>query len=276
MLKFSKSGNERLIFSLSVIVLVVSSAVSCYAQVATHAYGNLPAQTLSVCLPSDQSTGRPGVLLIHGGGWVGGDKTNLQGRCEAFAKNGIVSVTINYRLADSSKPSTRWPAQLDDAMAALQWTIDHSGELGLNPGHICVYGESAGGHIALWLGISDKRVAGVIDAFGPTDLGRLGKQVENVLNALVGDASNFHDLRTASPLWSIGPDLPPTLIIQGEKDTLITPDQSVMLYDAMKNQGDSVNMIKYQGGHAWADLKPEALDEIVARTISFIKTAPDR
>ncbi len=276
MLKFGKAGNGRFIFSLSLILLVLSSAVSCYAQVETRAYGNLPAQTLSVCLPSDRSTGRPGVLLIHGGAWVSGDKSGLQGRCGAFAKNGIVSVTINYRLADSSKPSTRWPAQLDDAMAALQWTIDHSGELGLDPGRICVYGESAGGHIALWLAIRDKRVAGLIDAFGPTDLGSFGKRGDRFLDALVGGASSSHDLRAASPLWSIGPGLPPTLIIHGEKDTLVTPGHSARLFDAMKRQGTSVSMIWYPGGHSWAGLKPDSMDEIMARTISFIKTAPSR
>jgi len=272
MLKFGR----ELIFSLLAVLLLLSNTVSCYAQVAPHAYGNLPAQKLSVCLPSDQAKGRPGVLLIHGGGWTGGDESSLRGRCEAFAKNGIVSATMNYRLADPSDLSTRWPAQLDDARAALQWMIRHSGELGLNPGHICVYGESAGGHIALWLGIVDKRVAGVIDAFGPTDLGRLDKRFERALNALAGNASCSHDLHAASPVWYVSSDMPPTLIIQGETDDLVLPDQSNALYDAMKSKGAPVTMIKYPGGHSWANLKPHLLDAITAQTISFIKTAPDR
>jgi acetyl esterase/lipase len=280
MLKSGKAGNVRLIFSILMLLLMLSSAASCYAQVVTHAYGNLPAQTLSVCLPSGQAKEakeRPGVLLIHGGAWIGGDKSGLLARCEAFAKNGIVSVTINYRLADSSNPSTRWPAQLDDASAALQWMIDHSRELGLNPGRICVYGESAGGHIALWLGIKDKRVAGVIDAFGPTDLCSFHKRRSRwIFDALVGNGSNSDNLRAASPLWYVCSDLSPTLIIQGEGDELVSPYHSNALYDAMKSKGVPVTMIKYQGGHSWAGLKPNSLDSIMAQTISFIKTAPIR
>ncbi len=267
----------RLVYSILAILLMLSSAISCYAQAGTHAYGNLSAQTLNVCLPSDHAKGRPGVLLIHGGAWIGGDKSHLQGRCEAFAKNGIVSVTINYRLADSSNPSTRWPAQLDDASAALQWMVDHSDELGLDPGRVCAYGESAGGHIALWLGIRDKRVAGVIDAFGPTDLGSLyNRRSKRVLDALVGDASNSENLRAASPVCYVRSDLSPTLIIQGERDYLVLPEQSDALYYAMKSKGAPVAMIRYQGGHSWADLEPKSLDSIMAQTVSFIKMAPIR
>ncbi len=260
-----------------IVSLLLFSAVSCFAgQAREVAYGPLPFQTLYVWLPSDGMQGRPGALLVHGGGWTGGDKLYARERCETFAQHGIVAVAANYRLANTEASSTRWPAQLDDAEAALQWMIANACELGLDPHRICVYGESAGGHIAVWLGIEDKRVACVVDGFGPMDLGRLGKKFDAALTALIGNPRDAAAARAASPVYFVPSYLPPTLIIQGETDDLVLPYQSKALYDAMKSKGAPVAMIMYPGGHSWAGLNSASRDSIVLQMVSFIKNAPPR
>lgn len=267
---------RRSIPALFAALLILIGWVPCRAEkILEHKYGNLPAHTLSVCSPTHPVKNMPAVLLIHGGGWTRGDKSSLRPMCKRFAENGIVAVTANYRLAEVSDHSTRWPAQLEDAQAALGWMLNHADELGLDPGRICSYGESAGGHIALWLGSTDERLACVVDAFGPTDLGTLGKAFEKALSALCGNTDE-NALRAASPLWSSVSGMPPTLVIQGEYDKLVPPDQSTRLVDRMKSEGATVVLRKYPGGHSWSDLTHPALGSIMEQSIAFIKTAPRR
>ncbi len=253
--------------------------VPCYAgQVLELSYGTSPSQTLSACLPSDGLKARPGVLMIHGGGWTGGDKAPMGNLCGFFARNGIVAVSINYRLANIADPSTRWPAQLDDAEAAFQWMVDHSGELGLDPGRISVYGLSAGGHIAVWMAIKDKRVVSVIDGFGPVDLfkAQRDKRYQRSLTALIGDPQDAAAARALSPVYSVHSDMPPVLIIQGEWDKLVLPEQSQALYEALKSKNVSANMVMYQGDHSWKGLSPQERNSINMQAVSFIKSAPRR
>lgn len=265
---------KRFFISTLAIFLILTGAALCRAiEISEHAYGNLPVQTLSVCLPTDNAKNRPGVIMIHGGGWTGGDKSNSINRCRSFAEDGIVAVTINYRLANSADSSTRWPAQIDDTCAAFQWMIDNSKKLRLDPKRISAYGESAGGHLAVWLGIKDKRLAGIVDCFGPTDLGKLDKRkFTRALTALFGSIEE-EAMRAASPAYAVRTGMPPTLILQGDKDDLVPPDQSTELLAALKSKDVPVNLVLYLGGHSWINLSPQALKSIMSQVIAFVQNA---
>jgi acetyl esterase/lipase len=85
------------------------------------------------------------VVWMHGGGWVLGDlDTEHAWAARLAAGSGAVVVSVGYRLA----PEDPFPAALDDAYAALVWTAEHAGELGIDPGRIAVGGHSAGGGLA--------------------------------------------------------------------------------------------------------------------------------
>jgi acetyl esterase/lipase len=92
----------------------------------------------------------PGIVTIHGGGYVIGtydmDDPVLDQWCPAL---GIVGVSVDYRLA----PETPYPGPLDDCYAALRWTFEHAGELGIDPECIGVTGLSAGGGLAAALAL---------------------------------------------------------------------------------------------------------------------------
>jgi len=87
----------------------------------------------------------PGLLQIHGGGFVIGDLDTEQGQCVALCRNlGVVVVSVDYRLA----PETPFPGGLEDCFAALTWVSAHSNELQLDPARLGIIGTSAGGGLA--------------------------------------------------------------------------------------------------------------------------------
>src|ERR1039458_1390276 len=92
-------------------------------------YGLLPEQLLDVCLPP-RNAPHPGVVFLHGGGWMSGDQKEFAVTCPFMASLGFVAASIAYRLAKVDNPATRWPAQLADSQLALQWLREHSAELG--------------------------------------------------------------------------------------------------------------------------------------------------
>jgi acetyl esterase/lipase len=98
----------------------------------------------------------PGVLLFHGGGWVGGDLSQFRPFCAYLASRGLVAATANYRMlpkgADVKAPNgelTRKRVCVTDAKSAIRWMKQHADELGVDPQRLVVGGGSAGGHISV-------------------------------------------------------------------------------------------------------------------------------
>lgn len=148
-------------------------------------YESLDGETLDLdaCFPADDELADPdaspraAIVVIHGGSWMHGDKADLGWRdvCQWLASEGFVAVSINYRLV----PAATFPAQLDDAQAAVRWLRDPAQveRYNLDPDRIGAFGGSAGGNIAALLGTvgsgpwtDDARVAAVVDLSGPVDL----------------------------------------------------------------------------------------------------------
>jgi acetyl esterase len=87
----------------------------------------------------------PLVTYFHGGGWVIGDIDTHDGSCRILSRRtGAVVVSVDYRLA----PEHRFPAAVDDCVAATAWVAAHGVELGGDPGRLGVAGDSAGGNLA--------------------------------------------------------------------------------------------------------------------------------
>jgi acetyl esterase/lipase len=133
----------------------------------------------------------PVVVFIHGGAWQAGDKSNYAGSdAEMFAMAGFNVVSINYRLANYADRTTQWNAQLQDVQLAIRWLRQNANRFQIDPTRIGALGESAGGHLALFLGSlkgsvsnlsggidrstyfpkQSPKVSAVVDMFGPTDL----------------------------------------------------------------------------------------------------------
>jgi acetyl esterase len=104
--------------------------------------GDLPVRIYHPDLPGKTA---PGVVFFHGGGWVHCGLDTHDGACRRIATAiGAVVVSVDYRLA----PEHAFPAATEDAYAATVWVADHAVELGIDPEHLAVAGDSAGGNLA--------------------------------------------------------------------------------------------------------------------------------
>ncbi len=132
--------------------------------------GDDPALVLDAYVPTDGQTNRPAVVLVHGGGWVGGDKAVLAPDATALAQQGFVAFSINYGLDDP-----RWPDEVADVQTAIRWVQDHASTYALDPASVGVLGSSAGGNLVMLVGTSGvgdghPPVKAVVSWSGPSDL----------------------------------------------------------------------------------------------------------
>jgi acetyl esterase len=87
----------------------------------------------------------PGLVFFHGGGWVRGSLQSHDILCRSLANGGgCIVVSVDYRMA----PEHRFPAAIDDAVAATRWVAEHAAEIGVDPARLAVGGDSAGGNLA--------------------------------------------------------------------------------------------------------------------------------
>ncbi|MBL9210457.1 MAG: alpha/beta hydrolase [Opitutaceae bacterium] len=171
----------------------------------------------------------PCVVVIHGGGWDGGDRTQLPGLNHWLARQGYAVAAISYRLA----PTFTWPAQREDVFAALAFLKSRADELGLDPTRFVLLGRSAGGQIALVSGYvaGDPAIRGVVGLYAPSDLifGYVNTHENDMLRSpalmrqfLGGTPDTARaNYESASALQHVGPRTPPTLLLHGTNDALV-------------------------------------------------------
>jgi len=193
-------------------------------------------------------------ILVHGGGFTKGDKQSfIKPLFEPLAKAGFVWFTINYRLA----PQHQWPACADDVATAIKWVKAHAADYKADPKRIALIGESAGGHLVSWAGVTgegDTRVAAVVPFYAPHDL-VVQVKLRNALGGLAGligseemNDATMKKLADMSPMNRIKPGLPPFLQIHGDKDDKVPHSQSVEFEKKMKAAGNSCETITIPGG----------------------------
>lgn len=126
--------------------------------------------------PSDAAEAAPVVMVIHGGGWTGGDKKDFAVESRALATAGFVVFSINYTLDASAGPA--YPRQVQDVRAALSWVQAHAAEYGGDRDRIGILGGSAGAYLAAMLGTQvntadAQPVRAVVSLSGPMDISAL-------------------------------------------------------------------------------------------------------
>src|SRR5215467_417723 len=114
-------------------------------------YDQYPETVLDILQPQAPAlTTRPGVIVIHGGGWVAGDKERMvENFCIPYIEKGFVVANVEYRLASVAVA----PAAVDDVLKAAAWFHDHAADYKVDEKKIIVTGGSAGGHLALLVGM---------------------------------------------------------------------------------------------------------------------------
>lgn len=225
----------------------------------------------------------PGLLIIHGGGWRAGDKSQMRPLLAEAARRGYVAISPQYRFA----PDSPFPAQVLDVKAAVRWLRQHAEDYHLDPKRLGAMGFSAGGHLSLMLGVTDKddglegdpsddapdtRIQAVVNYFGPTDLGadNIPDQVKPLVRDLLGgDPSDKPEqTKKASPLSFVTDDDPPILTFQGTRDALVPYDQALKLADAMTDKGVPGRVeLLIGGGHGFG--RPE-MENTLQQAMQFL------
>ena len=107
-------------------------------------YGPDPMNVLDVYRPKDAQGSLPVFVLVHGGGWVYGDKERYQYYGLTMAERGFTVINYTYRLA----PEYKFPASLEDTCLAIRWMFENKQKYGLDTEHVFLGGDSAGAHLA--------------------------------------------------------------------------------------------------------------------------------
>jgi acetyl esterase/lipase len=118
------------------------------------AYGKDEKQTLDVYAPKGVKN-TPVVIFVHGGEWTKGDKAEVSFKPRFFNENGIVFISINYRLS----PAVTHPAHVSDVAAAVRWVRDHAGDFGGAPDKVILMGHSAGCHLVALAALDPRYLA---------------------------------------------------------------------------------------------------------------------
>jgi acetyl esterase/lipase len=257
---------------------------------------------LDLAEPAASTGPVPAIVCIHGGGWMSGSKSAYEPIIRQFADAGYVAAAVEYRFA----PTHKWPAQVEDVKCAVRYLRAHAKELNIDPNKIGAIGDSAGGHLALLLGLMDpkdrlegnggnpamsSKVQAVVNIYGPVDLRTwhvlpeaetaaaqsFGKSSEMMLADFVGTSDRTAALMAqASPITYISVGDPPILTFHGTKDPIVPFDQATTLQAALEKAGVTQKLVPLEGGGHGLDPLQIAIvsQQALAFFDSYLKGTP--
>ncbi len=222
----------------------------------------------------------PVLVFIPGGGFIRSDKTeNLQQRLK-IAEQGYVVASIEYRTV----PDAIYQDAVSDVKSAIRYLRANAQQFSIKEDKIAVMGVSAGGYLAAMVGVTNgiqafdkgknldfkSDVQGVIDIYGPTDLSLIPDGVPEFLRKKIRDHIDLVTFSQqtfvkgcafngrikdptaeikANPLSYINKkgNIPPFLLMHGDKDAFVSPNQTQVLYDKLQENGCDVTRYILRG-----------------------------
>ncbi|MBV7538925.1 alpha/beta hydrolase [Duganella sp. sic0402] len=189
------------------------------SKLADQVYAQYGARCLKLDVYRPQGERLPVVVLVHGGGWKAGYRSEFAPMAVRLAQQGYAAVTLSYRLSGEA----RYPAAVQDVQAALRWVREHAAELRLDPQRLALAGGSAGGQIASLAGVTGEGVQAVINIDGLSDFtSALALKHEDDPNKHPSSAGAWFGgryaeqpalWREASPIQYVRPGMPAMLFI---------------------------------------------------------------
>jgi acetyl esterase/lipase len=265
-----------------------------------------PKQMVDVYLPKKPASDQPlpVVALIHGGGWVNGDRIGYAAQAIQLARTGnYAAVTVGYRLSKEAA----WPAQVHDCKAAIRWIRGNAKRLGIDPNKIAVWGSSAGGHLSSLLGTSgdvkalegdlgpntsySSRVQCVVNLCGPEDFTQAlmfdkdGQPIwkDDAVSGLLGGNAPDRpaEAKAASPVTHVTKDDPPFITFHGTQDQRVAFLHAAAIHEALGKAGVPTLVVPITGGghssvnHPEVKVRAQQFTDKVLRGIeSTIDTTP--
>ncbi len=226
----------------------------------------------SVCAdlyrPYDEAT-YPLVIMIHGGGWSSGDKSHVQDHAREMAQAGFVALSINYRMA----PQHKMPDQISDCRAALRWAAEHAQEWNADAGRLCLWGYSAGAHLAAWLATApqpgEPKITAVAAGGAPCDFEFIPVNSIALAHVMGGTRADKPEAyHNASPLKYATAAAPPFFFFHGEADLIVPDSSSRKLHEKLRELRVASEYYLVKGrGHLLTFIDAEAR----RRAIDFLR-----
>lgn len=267
------------------IVVSITSNATLKLDTTNVAYGTDALQKMDFYLPANRTdTGTKLVVLIHGGAWSAGDKSDYNTEIPAIQAglSNYAFVNINYRLA-SPLGANLWPTQQTDVNAAFDFIVSKASYYHYNANKIVVMGASAGAHLAMLKAYhfnTDNRIKAVVNYYGPADMVDLhsfqtGTQ-KQLFELFMGGTptSNASVYTNASPITFVAAGVPPTIIFHGTADAVVPIAQSTKLKTALVNAGVVNQYIEYAGeAHGFANQAnvADSYSKAIAFTITNVR-----
>lgn len=219
----------------------------------------------------DEGLAFPLVLFIPGSAWFQQNMGGMLPQLSRFAQRGYVVALVEYR----PSPVASFPAQIKDLRSAIRFMQAHADAFSADPDNIILWGTSSGGHTAVMGGITlgdfafddetdainPATIKAIIDYYGPTEISKMNEEPstidhigqESPEGMLIGGRNVLENLELVSPTVPMNHlaaerDIPPILLVHGDKDRLVPFGQSVMLFDALKTAGKTAKLLKLAGG----------------------------
>lgn len=263
----------------------------------TYATVNNEKLILDMAIPAGEGP-FPCLVLLHGGGWQGGsrkdftvgekDKNGKVGPSwiEVIARRGYIAAAVKYRLA----PKYKFPAMIEDARAAVRFLRANAKSYHIDPKKFGAIGFSAGGHLALLLGLCDKsagfdvgdnldesgQVQCVIDFFGPTDLSLYAASPgleDGYMVPVLGKECKTDPkvYQKASPMTYVTKKAPPILMLHGTLDFIVPIKHSELLLKALTDGGTTAELVSIPlAGHGGWDR--DDMDKAITAAFKFLDT----
>lgn len=217
----------------------------------------------------------PAVVIIHGGGWSGGDKGAAReiNIGTTLATHGYVGFSINYVLANKGKPT--WPQNLYDCKTAVRWLRKNAERLNIDPEHIGAIGGSAGGHLTTMLAVAGPdagldpqgpygeyscQVQAAVDLYGPADLMAWPPKSKGIPMLPAARDAKPELYKLASPGTHADKNDPPILILHGTADKTVDVEQSKQLAEVLQQAGTRHELIIVEGAPHTFHLQPKQRD----------------
>lgn len=245
-------------------------------------YGTDTAQRMDIYLPANRTTtATKAIVIIHGGGWVIGDKAEMNQFIPVIKQQlpDYAIFNINYRLG--ALPATNpFPTQENDVKAALNFIVNKAAEYVFNTNKLALLGASAGGHLALLQAYKNTtpKIAAVVDLFGPTDIAAMHTfYASSPINQLAlqlllngTPSTNAALYQSSSPINFVTAQSQPTLILHGTADPIVPISQSTALKTKLETVGVYTKMVSYTGaGHG--DWNTATFADAYLQIVSFLQ-----
>lgn len=242
---------------------------------------------LDAYVPTLKATKRPAIMLVHGGAWRAGDKSNFTGDGIRLAELGYVAFSVNYRLA----PLHPYPAAVDDVEAAVRWVRAPAQvkTYALDPKRIGAIGSSAGGHLVGMLATlgsgsrtNGARIKAAVSWSGPMNFGLwplaalaaapVGVAVLQFLDCTPGEAS-CANATAASPISHIDKSDAPMLLANSEQE-LVKLSQATSMDAALKSVGVVEQLVVLPGTRHAQEYGGDVWDRTVAFLEKYVGKPP--